>query len=607
MTDFKNIALSEIHPDPNQPRKFYDETAMKELAESIKEKGVLQPILVRPNGKGYLLVCGERRYRAALAVGSDNILKNTIPAVIRELTDDEALELQIIENLQRKDVHPMEEAVAFKSLLEKGKPVEEVATRVGKSVFYVRQRVKLNALSNDWQKVFYAGRMSNAEAMKIGLFDAKVQAALYTEFGRSTNVSIGEWNLRKYRGDLTNAVFDITDPSINKKMGACIGCQHNSATANLFPDSHKSAKCSNIACFKDKGDISFNNSFQAAMADPTMLFVHDEYGDNVADKFVAKAVKEGHKVWNRYSYSVIQKPEITSYDEWREDTDEDEYAGYSEEKLRAAYKKGEVDVYNKQMKEYDAKIAGGKYKKAFMLTGSDRGHFVYLTITKSSSASGSSKATKAKEEAGKLTAADIDEEIKRIQDRQKRLAELDMEKIHAATLGQLETNKHLKTSGLTNTIERGIMVFLLLEKAGGYRVSEFVSKHLKALPSEPHGSYKWHPEYFKKLATISDQDLSLLIRYLAVQEWGNKNTVSRIQVEDTAPRLIAEYCDVNITSIEKYQSEIAVKRKEKADKRIAALREQKKSLVKPAVKKVAKKVAAGVKEFVKARAEKKTK
>jgi len=80
MTDFKTIPLSEIHPDKNQPRKFFDDHSIKELTESVKEKGVLQPIMVRPNGKGYVLVCGERRYKASTAAG----LKE-IPAVVRQV------------------------------------------------------------------------------------------------------------------------------------------------------------------------------------------------------------------------------------------------------------------------------------------------------------------------------------------------------------------------------------------------------------------------------------------------------------------------------------------------------------------------------------------
>ena len=128
MTELKEVLIKDIHPDPNQPRRFYDEQAMDELTESIKDSGVIQPIVIRPNGKGYIIVCGERRYRAALSVNAAFKDRNTIPAVIRNLSDEEALQLQIVENLQRKDVHPMEEAVAFKSLLEKKQwSVNEIA------------------------------------------------------------------------------------------------------------------------------------------------------------------------------------------------------------------------------------------------------------------------------------------------------------------------------------------------------------------------------------------------------------------------------------------------------------------------------------------------
>lgn len=129
---FQQIPLKDITPDPNQPRKFYDEQSMQDLTDSVRESGVLQPILVRKKakGKGYLLVCGERRYRASVAVQTAFKTRDTIPAVIRELSDEEALQLQIVENLQRKDVHPMEEAVGFKSFIEgKNWSFEEIAKR----------------------------------------------------------------------------------------------------------------------------------------------------------------------------------------------------------------------------------------------------------------------------------------------------------------------------------------------------------------------------------------------------------------------------------------------------------------------------------------------
>lgn len=108
--ELKEIKLADIVISKTNPRKTFDEQSIEELAQSIIEKGVLQPIVVRVNGKPgkYELVCGERRVRASLKAQTAKKTITTIPAVIRQLTNEEALEVQIIENLQRKDVHPMQ-------------------------------------------------------------------------------------------------------------------------------------------------------------------------------------------------------------------------------------------------------------------------------------------------------------------------------------------------------------------------------------------------------------------------------------------------------------------------------------------------------------------
>lgn len=137
MGELKMLKLAHITPSPTNPRKTFDEDTIDELAKSIFEKGVISPIMVRPLGKEtYELVCGERRYRASLSVHAEHKDRNTIPAYIRDMSDDEALELQITENLQRKDVHPMEEAAAFKTLVERNHPAEEISNRLGKSVYF---------------------------------------------------------------------------------------------------------------------------------------------------------------------------------------------------------------------------------------------------------------------------------------------------------------------------------------------------------------------------------------------------------------------------------------------------------------------------------------
>ena len=105
--------MKSIKPNPYQPRKVFDEVAIKELSDSIKEHGILQPIIVRKTGMTYEIVVGERRFRAAKLAGLEEI-----PAVVRELTDEETMELAILENLQREDLTPIEEAEAYHNLME---------------------------------------------------------------------------------------------------------------------------------------------------------------------------------------------------------------------------------------------------------------------------------------------------------------------------------------------------------------------------------------------------------------------------------------------------------------------------------------------------------
>ena len=112
--DYLLCPLARISPDPEQPRQHFDDQALEELCQSVREHGVIQPLVVRQNGDDFILIAGERRYRAATRLGLESV-----PVVIRDVATEEALELALIENLQREDLNPMEEAKAYKKLLER--------------------------------------------------------------------------------------------------------------------------------------------------------------------------------------------------------------------------------------------------------------------------------------------------------------------------------------------------------------------------------------------------------------------------------------------------------------------------------------------------------
>ncbi|WP_286814425.1 MULTISPECIES: ParB/RepB/Spo0J family partition protein [unclassified Maribacter] len=132
--EIQNLNIEKVIPDPMQPRKTFNELLLKELSESIEKHGVLQPITVRKSEKEYIIVMGERRYRASKLAG-----KETVPCIVRDYESNTILEIQIIENLQRQDVEPTEEADAIAYLSEKYS-ASEIAKRLGRSDNFIRQR-----------------------------------------------------------------------------------------------------------------------------------------------------------------------------------------------------------------------------------------------------------------------------------------------------------------------------------------------------------------------------------------------------------------------------------------------------------------------------------
>ena len=168
MVSTSTLSINEIVPNKEQPRKTFDETALAELADSIRQHGVLQPLLVRPlaNG-GYQLVAGERRWRASRMAE----LKE-VPVIIKELSDTEAMEIAIIENLQREDLNPIEEAEGLQALIDKcGYTQEEVAVSVGKSRPAITNSLRLLKLPEEVRDMAKDGVISAGHARALLAFD----------------------------------------------------------------------------------------------------------------------------------------------------------------------------------------------------------------------------------------------------------------------------------------------------------------------------------------------------------------------------------------------------------------------------------------------------
>ncbi len=154
------LSLDELRPNPYQPRKLFADDALTELSASIKEHGVFQPIIAKKSIKGYEIIAGERRVRASKLAG-----KETIPAIIRDFTDEEMMEISLLENLQRENLNPLEEALAYKNIIEKlCLTQEELSKRVGKSRSHVTNIIGILRLPSEVQKMIATEKLTMSHA-----------------------------------------------------------------------------------------------------------------------------------------------------------------------------------------------------------------------------------------------------------------------------------------------------------------------------------------------------------------------------------------------------------------------------------------------------------
>ncbi|MFR3735108.1 ParB/RepB/Spo0J family partition protein [Collinsella bouchesdurhonensis] len=170
------VDITKIQPNPNQPRTHFNETLLQELSESIRENGVLQPLLVRKKGQKYEIIAGERRYQASKLAGIEKL-----PVIIKDVDDQKMLELALIENLQRSDLNPIEEAKGYKQLLkESGMTQEALSKAVSKSRSAITNSLRLLDLPDEVQQFLFDGKMTAGHAraiLAVPFEDARIRLA----------------------------------------------------------------------------------------------------------------------------------------------------------------------------------------------------------------------------------------------------------------------------------------------------------------------------------------------------------------------------------------------------------------------------------------------
>ncbi|MGC1781415.1 MAG: ParB/RepB/Spo0J family partition protein, partial [Acidobacteriaceae bacterium] len=289
-TEYRNVSLSLITESKTNPRRTFEDTALQELASSIRAQGVLSPLLVRPlNERSFEIVAGARRFRAAQMAEAA-----TVPVRIVNLTDAQAIEMSIVENLQRKDVHPLEEAQGFRALLNLEEPkysIEQIAAKTGKSPAYCLARLKLTELAPAVVEAFSKDEIGVGHALLL----AKLQPAQQEEalphcfredWGSGSKAKRILLPVRQLQGwieqnvllILKDAPFSKRDAQLVPAAGSCLDCPKRTGHNKLlFADlaAGNSDACSDPSCYSAKLDAHVK---QTIAAKPKLVQITTAYG-----------------------------------------------------------------------------------------------------------------------------------------------------------------------------------------------------------------------------------------------------------------------------------------------------------------------------------------
>ena len=233
------LNLSELRPNPYQPRKIFDDEALNELAASIKENGVFQPIIVKKTVKGYDIVAGERRFRASKKAGL-----TTIPAIVKDFTDEEMMNISLLENLQREDLTAIEEANAYKAMIDSiGLTQEELANKVGKSRSHITNMLGLLKLPKSVQDLVLYNKLSMGHARVLSKLEDLVKVEELADKVVNEDLSVRELEelskdkeLKRVfpvnRTEKNNEYKDV-EKMLKEKLGTKVKINNNKITINF--------------------------------------------------------------------------------------------------------------------------------------------------------------------------------------------------------------------------------------------------------------------------------------------------------------------------------------------------------------------------------------
>lgn len=542
----QEVKMSEIVVNSYNPRKFIDEMEIQELAANVKELGVLQPILLRKVDDKFEIVYGERRFRASEIAGLQ-----TIPANIRELSDVEALEICLTENLQRSDIRPIEEAAGFLALLDTKKyDYSALAKKVGKSEGYIRNRVRLTELISQIAAMIDSEEINIGIGLCLATYPVDIQHDVYKNHLEIRHLKWwGNLSLKNFTTMMENTyTLLLENYQFDKKN--CSLCPHNTNSYSLFPVTNE-GKCNKRECLLQKNGQYLISKMIEIANEQNIQFVVIDASNNMNDTVFDSIEQEGLFLVNDTVVSYPVPPQEPKEEDF-EDTES--YAEAMEDYA------GEMAYYEEDKAEFEEGIAKGEYEKCVLIRR-NRVTVEYIVREFDNETEDDQEGDEEKEIEGvsQPKPKKIDyAEIERVKAKDKRNQELRIENIlnDAKTLISSQSSY----SGEISTLEMKMMYYFMSDS-----VSYDKAKNLFGCNG--------HPTDEKKKQTV--ENLTVEIMALIIREFIRANFCSSVYRGDAMAeeflQFVNQHCPAQLAEIEKKYTDVYNKRKAKTDNELLLL------------------------------------
>lgn len=557
----QNLSIDKVIPDPMQPRKTFNEALLKQLSESIKKHGVLQPITVRKSGKEYIIVMGERRFRASKLAS-----KKTIPCIVRTYKNNDVLEVQIIENLQRQDVEPTEEAEAIAFLSEKYVP-SEIAKRLGRSDNFIRQRLKLAGLIEGFKHFVRNGDMTISLGIGVALFEPEEQQMMLETMGEDFNAHQVNRMIKDQTFDLEKAPFDMADKKLIVKAGACIECPFNAANqGNLFGDGKM--VCTKSACYESKKSKSFLNLIDKVKKENIILIpeIQKYWADEERNQLIiAQLENSGLNVYLLDDVEIIERPIEPTIEAIKK---EYQHYDYSEAELKEEYNDA-LENYTEELETYNSAKENGFVNGIVFHPQTYRHKEVFVKIVETFKSESTTHSAPLADR--KMADCTPEEQIIKINEREVRKKQIENNKQFEEVVQMIRETKYIDTKKTLSTDEMVAFSISLFENNVDYMSQQkYFSKFLGTTSKMTKVEMVQH---FKK--NFKKEIFHKLIRYILAKQvhFGESNHVNNL-TNISFYNAMQGYYKTKITNIEKDYAEKRNKREERLKERITVLEKQ---------------------------------